>query len=256
MSIAGSLLATEQPLKLSWDPARGPITIKSWKGPNDAIDAQAAVCRALRWRYTISRGPGDLSTLEAEIGGDPEGQTPGDEVTDSWEMLPNRVDKDILESDVPIINTLTATEIEAIQAAFRTPPKAGTPLTTTFPTNTANCKTVLDLLNSKVTSKGVDQPVLRHTWMVPPGVPFAPELTNVGLIYSAPSLYGLEGVPNDFLVPLASMPYGPVNREGIALSYGWLKAWPIFRRAAWNRREVHSEFQFGLWSDVLYGEPI
>lgn len=257
----GTLAATEQPLRYGWSPTRGIYTIRTWRGGRTQIDAVAAQLRALGYAYEVNDIPGDLAEIQATISGDETGgRGGGSDINNRWELVPNRVMKDLLESDNAMIRALSDENIENINYYLQNPMNLGTGGTVTSKfTNTGdrtNAVKAYKLMRAGVKGVIVSQPILRHTWSVPnnqnPGFAF----DNIHRVLSTATLISNEGVPADFLLPLSTLPTkftNPTRTDSVALSYGWWKAMPSLSVAAYNRREISAEWEFGLWSTDIYG---
>ncbi len=258
MTMLGTAGATEQPGRYGWSPQRGPYTTRVWRGGLAAILQIAAQCYAAGYTFERSGGIGGIFTLEASMGGDAGGAGgsagASNEIVDDWELLPNKVQKDLLSSDTAVVNALTALQIDAIKKANQNPPADAA--VSDLP---AECLPVYRLMAAGVEYKVVHQPVLRHSWVIPRNARKGFDFTTVDKILTTNTLVRSEGVPVDFLLPLRSLPTkysNPARIDGITLVYGWYKAMPTLTLSAYSRRLVQAEYEFGLWSTLVYGAAI
>lgn len=264
MPTLGTLVATEQPVRWGYSPTRGVYTIRTWRGGKSQIDAKGIELMALGCSVEISDTEGGAySELQATIAGDETGRGGGSQITNRWELVPNRVVKDLLESDNAMVLSLNDENVENINYYLQNPLHLGTAgtLESKF-TNTgsrANALKAYKLMRAGVKGVYVSQPILRHTWSIPnnanPGYAF----TNIGRILTTPTLIANEGVPANFLVPLGDLPTvftNPSRTDSVDLDYGWLKAMPSLSVAAFNRQELSGEWEFGLWSTDIYGAAL
>ena len=252
----GTFGPTSQPSAFEWSPTRGASSKLSWRG---RIDRLLPLCSSLYlagYSYNITGGNGGIYTLEATVGGDPTGtfNNASPETVDNWELLNNKVQKDILESDNTIVNSLSGADVNDIKDALKNPPTGNSD--PAFTNNATNCLKVYNLMAAGVTSVQIFQPTLRHTWIVPRGASIKYEFTNAGKILSTSTLISTEGVPPDFVVSFATLASGSVTRSGVPLSWGWFKSQPSVNITARGSREVHAEWEFGLWATDIYGSLV
>lgn len=252
----GSSEAVEQPGKFGWRPGVGPVNTRIWKGLSSAIIPLSNQLISLGWEINVDKGPtGTIWTLEGTTNSDLDGNAAGQEIVDNWELLPNKVEKDLLESSCDLVNTLTTHNIANLRKLYAE--ADGNGLNFHFGDNNENCQKVYALMISGVTHWRIFQPVLRHNWIVGNGTRYSPNMQNNGLILTTNTLVSTEGVPGDFDIALDSLNYGAVSsRSGIDLTYGWFKNIPTLNKSSNNRREIHAEWEFGLWSVDLYGSAI
>lgn len=256
----GTISAVEQGTVASWDKAKGWTTTRKFKG---GIEAIRALCNTLQWQgYDI--GFRDLQNgyaeLDATYGGSPIGDAgtgPGmdvEQITNTWEMLPNVVQKDLLESNATAVLALSDDDIANIRRCVN---NSLAPEDTPAWDDSTNADIVLNLMKAGVTSQQINQPILRHTWTVPPNASTSFSFTNVGKIISTAAMLTSEELPWDFILPVSNLPTGAVTRtDTVAMSYGWLKGMPTVQIINYGRREVQQEWHFGLWSTALYGSVI
>jgi hypothetical protein len=259
MPALGTLAAVRQGRKFGWDLARGPYSVETWRGGEDAIRAKASELANIGWSYDCVEGPGDppIWTLEARssdtTGG---GGGGGVEVTETWEVAPNKVAKPLLQADCTLIKGLSEKQIGYIQKYINNPElvKDGIIWTGTAPEQAASAK-VYAMLRCGVEHYNVFQPVLRHTWVVPTNANPAFAFTNSGKLLTTAQLYSVENLPSNFLLPLAEIAtlFGTVTRtDGVALAWRWYKNMPTLRMSTNGRKEVVGEWEFGLWSTDIY----
>lgn len=256
-TILGTSGPVEQGISYEFGPTKGVLTNRKTRGTLAKVGPIANDLYRTGWSGVLSQGNGDVWTLDASIGG-VEGGDPGvnDGVTETWELNPNRVLKDILESDCALINGLTSKDKTDIQKAIDNPPAEGTDPTFASAHATDMLK-VYNLMREGTKSMVVFQPVLRHTLVVPRNLPSALVFANVGKILSNDTMQSTEQMPGDFLIPISTFPSTAPTRTGApSLIYGWFKCMPTLSISTWARREVHIEYEYGLWASDLYGSAL
>lgn len=222
----------------------GAYTIKIFEGTLDAIYQVAAIVEASGglWEITESytgarhrmecRFPIDFNVTEQAI--------------QEWELFAQEVEKDVLQADLAALDGISRDEKEKIRAAIDNPSANQSPALS----NPTAIELYLEMLDG-LRSVRVAVPTLRHTQTVSTLWTVGAALTNVGRIISTSSLLALEGVPPGLLF---NLPTGNSNRA--AAGYGWYKKFPTVRIAAGHRLQLEQEWEYGLWSTLIYGTRI
>ena len=107
-------------------------------------------------------------------------------------------------------------------------------------------------MQSGVKSIQIESAILRHTKIVPRNQPSTIDYSNTGTIFTVDQLRGKEGCPADFLIPLDQFASGSITTSNIAKRWGWKKNLPTLQLTNFSRREVHLEYEFGLWPTSLF----
>lgn len=257
MPILGTANATEQPVRIGWSPDRGPSTIRTWEGPTAAINPLASQAYLLGLQYDLEQKVGGLASISVTYASfAAAGQTgQGAEIVDNWELLPNTVQKGIFHSDAPLVNALQTNQLDEVKQFIDFPPnKDGTtkPQPTWLPGS--NQEKLYRLARAGVDHWEIDQPILKHTWIVPRGQSLTFLYSNVRKLITTAQLIANEGVPADFVLPISTIVAqfaDPTRSDGVSFNYGWLKMMPTASLQSYVRREVHSEWKFGLYSSLL-----
>src|SRR5574343_258245 len=98
----GSAGPVEQPEEFSYSQRNGGISTRKWRGTYALLEPLASSLKFNGWNYNLRRDNGDIWTLTATMGGDEDGSGgigANQEATDTWELLANKVQKDLLDSD-------------------------------------------------------------------------------------------------------------------------------------------------------------
>jgi hypothetical protein len=282
MTKTGQTGAIPQPLKYSYNPQRGYTTTREYKGTgNAALADKEAELRNGGWTFTVDReietGADSVWRISAQRGGgdSPEGggESSGTEQTilsDQWELASNMVEKDILESDSPLMLNLF-TECASLPSNTWTPMKSQEDAFTWFvrelkdfqnnPTEfrlaffspSAYAYKLARLIIAGVKSERVFQPTLRHNKNVTSKYEVKDALTNCGSIITAASIDALEGIPSTILFNLPTdYDSGRGDALGTQLKYGWFKKYPNVTQQADGEWSISQEFEWGLWHTDLY----
>lgn len=248
----GQTGAIEQPREWDWSPLAGYTSRRSYEGTSaSALATLEAELKAGGWSYSVKNTPGKW-TLSATIGGDNGnnggGNNPLEPLADVWEMSANVIEKDLLESDISIMD-ISSADLKTIKdwqggAISR-------------PTLSGNAGSIVVLLDNNVKSVRVFQPTLRHTKIVSSSYAIKQSYTNIGKIISTSSIGSLEGVPNTLIFSLP--PPSTSKRTGAAgleLKYGWYKKPPTVLEQAGGNWQIVLEYEWGWWSTLIYGQPI
>ena len=252
MPLHTGLSIAEQPEEFSYSQRNGGISTRIWRGVYSSLETIASQLKSAGWNYTLKRGMGDIWTLTGTLGGDEDGSGgigANQEATDTWELLSNKVEKDLLETDDPLITALSSDEIGQIRHFINNPPDDATSPAFTNPTDQLP---VYNLMQSGVKSVPIESAILRHTKIVPRNQPSVIDYGNTGKIFTVAQLRGKEGCPPDFLIPLDQFDSGSITTSNIAKRWGWKKNLPTLQLTNFSRREVHLEYEFGLWPTDLF----
>ena len=258
--VLGKSGAIEQPKKYSGGPLKPGITVRSWKGPKAAVLAMLQDPSLLAWDWSIEE-TGPNATLTAQSNTLPGGDETGTVLTDVWELRSAEVEKDLLEADIAVINSVPAAMKQKIRHLIDTRDES-TVTVATFgaagePANTAFA--IYNLMVKGVKAIRVYAPILTRRVTVSSKYSTAVPVTNVGRILKSSTMVTSAGngesVPDTFLIPLNSAPFTNTPAD-TAFAYGWLKGYPVLVASAGGRTELTQEFQFGLWSTLLYGAAL
>jgi len=232
-----------QPVEYGED-SSGPYTIVRAQGTRNEIKQLIAQLRQQHAQWSIKEGySGAADVLEARIPAPAISITEPEIPVNDWELFNQGAEKDILEADVSIINSLTANEKDGLSQYMSDPG----PDTTPARTPGSDYDRLFDQIQAGLRSVEIVAPVLRHTQTVSANWTVKAALTNVGRLLSTATLESSEGVPVDVLFEL---PSGTTTRPDMA--YAWKKEFPTVRVSANNKRQIEQEFKYGLWSTLLY----
>jgi len=252
MAIKTGQLSVVQPKSSFWKKATG-YGEKYVEDFTDEASAQARgdslVLKGYEWSVTpLSGGCYRLEATNdySQTGGQSDPNTP---LSDVWELQPNQVEKDILDSDNATVNLLTDGNKKLLLSYIDSP---NTPPAFTGTTDQINAATtLLKLSQAGVKSVRIFAPVLRHTRVVRRDFTVAQSLTNVGSIIYADSLKNLEGTPGTLLFNLPTSSH-PTRNDGLTMKYGWMKKYPTISQVGGGKWNLQQEFEWGLWSYDLY----
>lgn len=248
--INGQTGAHEQPVKFGRDTS-GPYVERTWHGTRAAITAQYNLCVAGGGVCEVTTGIGvDKLTARFSIQQDTGGGTTEVPV-DQWEFLASHVEKDVLEADVTFSPALTDHDKKQLKNYLVNPPASPSDVAAW---DNATGSNLFELMENGLRSITVNAPTLRHTQTVSNVYTVRAALTNVGKIISSSTLMISEAIPTTVLF---NLPFDTVKRSfGGGLSYGWRKMHPSVTIAARSKLQITQEWEYGLWSNLLYGAAL
>lgn len=242
--LTGSSAVQEQPPILTFTPGAGHRTTRVFKGPTSAILAQYYAAAAAGYTCVLRTGFGGVDVLEASTGGDGSGGgTPVETPTEVWTLHGNDVEKDILESDLAIMETISDDDKRTIRKAIDSADGVD-------PELAGAAATVYGLMLNGARSVRVFQPVLSGSYLATARYAQTRSATNVGKLFTNAQLINLEGAPGNLLVQLPSS--AASTRGDISVVYRWLKKYPTVEQSGADLLRVSVEFEFGLWATTLY----
>jgi hypothetical protein len=186
------------------------------------------------------------------------GVNPATDAVELWEFFAQHAEKDLLEASVEsdIISTLSINNIVQIRLMLQSPTLDvnGNPNVTTADFsdgNPTNAVAVYQLMMAGVRSYPIEQPVLRHSLTTSNQYALRRSLANVRQILSTSTLVALNNIPNALLF---NLPYDYSNNS--ALAYGWYQMFPNIQEIALLKWQISQEWQYGLWSTLIWGNPL
>jgi hypothetical protein len=187
------------------------------------------------------------------------GINPATDAVEMWEFFAQHAEKDILEATVEsgIISTLSINNVIQIRLFLQSPTldDNGLPNITvdSFSNdgNQANALAVYQIMMAGVRSYPVEQPVLRYSITTSNRYAIRRSLWNVRKILSTSTLVALNNIPNALLF---NLPYD--YSQNSAFAYGWYQMFPNVQQIALLKWQIVQEWQYGLWSTLIWGNPI
>jgi hypothetical protein len=253
----------EQPRRYSGGPTKPDQTIRTWRGPKAAAKAMIKLCRMNLWDWELEES-GPNATVTATMSNiDGSNQTPEVPV-DNWELVPGEVEKDLLEADIAAANLVNDTDKKTLRNLIAQPPSLGTKidnawaLTTFTGTNEEKAAAfeMYQVILKGQRSVKMFAPVLRRTRTVSNQYAVREANTNSGRLIKTSSLESVEQVPASFLISFGQPPFSKVPLDQVRYTYAWFKHPPTLQVAANNRIQITQQWEFGLWSILIYDDPI
>lgn len=242
----GTTGAIEQPSAQTSDPRTGAQTTRRWHGKIQDLLFLFPQLSSAGWVFTVNPISPILYELVATIGYAWTNSGIADNAVDVWDLTSNKVEKDLLSIDNPVINALSQADKQLIRATLEQAP-ATIPATLTGP-----ALSVYQDMKDGFDHYPVFQPVLRRTRTVSGQYATAQAEANIGKIISGDSMVGSEGVPASLVgVPI---PSATTTKTGYA--YGWLKDYPNITIAAFQKTQIHQDYLFGYWPTAYFNIPL
>lgn len=208
---------------------------------------------------------------------------PNLDYTDSFQVIRNTVQKELLMSDHPLVAGLNTTNLAELRKIFKNEVAPDRVVATGLSPNITGTKTfsggspttsaakaeyLLDLWLSGVTSVEVKQPILRVTRVTNPlyDAPF--DLDWVDRVLTTGTMIADSGVPANFAIGLIDLASACARRttlngsnyavrpDYIGMKFGWLKDAPTSETVGTTKNQYVLEYKFGLWDVETYGQPI
>lgn len=238
-TVIGAPGAHLQPFNYGWSPQRGGWTRRSWHGPKVNVAALAINLRANGYEYEVQE-TGPNAILTSLIGRTDDGTT--EVPTTLWERRVNRIQKSMFQHTA--FTTLTQAQRDAIKLAIKNENGA---------TSLAADAAALNFY--KVFASGfedfiVEQPVVIRNQTSSSTYAVTCVMNNVGNILTPAQMLSFESAPGAVLdtktvsAALAAAPFSCI--------YGYRKGDPQMTQQAFNRWQVTTEFEAGIWSMYAY----
>lgn len=274
--------------RLSLRPFSGGEIGGTYEGPDAAI--RPLILQLFNYGYSIDykKSKGPISTLSFSsawnAGSTGGGATnPNGDYLDTWELVRNTVQKELLESDHPLVSPLSSDDLILLKNVFSGqvklvgnayPSFTGGGIPGTVPSGAtwtdedsiAAGRYLYSLNQSGVKTIPVKQPILKLTRTTNPlyDAPFY--VGNVDRILSTATMLFDSNVPSNFAIPLITLSEQLMARsggiiqqsrtDGLTLKFGWYKDLDSSNKHGNKRIQYILQYQFGLWDVQQYGEPL
>lgn len=245
---------------------------QTYRGPFQMVSNLGDLQRSVGWTVEFTSKNSPLVDLVATITTTP-GGNPNSDFQDSWELARNSVQKELLESDHPLISTLDATNLAELKKYMANPDLFVTDngfsavVAGTGPSYDA-ATYLWDLFQSGVKNVEVRQPILRLTRTISLLYTSSTSLNNVDKVLTTSTMMADSGVPSDYVIDLGILFDNLTSRvalksdgsqaraDSLVLKFGWLKDVTALSRYGSQRQTIVSEWKLGLYDTKLYGDPI
>ena len=250
--------AKELPVRYTYDPTRGPGTVRTFKGTQAQIEALEVAFQNNKWATDVQQGP--VWTLTATLSYDYRDGEGGETPVNNWELFANVVEKDILASDISAVTGLSSArkmylrdvldgrvEVKDLDCST----EAKTPAAIYGDTNSV---ALFKAICAGLKSKRVNVPTLRHTETASRDYQFSSALTGVDEVYSTSALGNVETIPSWIYWNMPPAPTtNPTTRtDGVVVFKGWHKHYPQLAISAFSKSQIVVEWEYGEWSTILY----
>ena len=251
----GFATLTEQPIEFGWDKKSGQFATRVWQGTEQQCrDAFALLTRTIGFSsVNVKQKSGGVWEVSGRIDGavDDDGNPlPEQDIVDTWELTSNRVEKDILETDISAVNSLNATDLSTLRGLIN----GDTTNLLTEPSwvssGSGSPSALYKLIKSGVKSSVVYAPVISKTQTASNSRVIAASLTNVGVVYTTATLLASESIPASIANNLVASTQRTIT--GLTFQYGWLKNFPVITDTVDGKVNLQQNWEWGLWSTVLY----
>ncbi len=272
-TINGSSAATLNQETTSFTPFQGGEYGGRYEGPLAAIVTKYNLLRSQGYAVHLESDSSPIATCTFRAGfqsASPGGgaTNPNLDYQDTWEIVRNTTQKELLMSDHPSVAALNSTNLAELKAFMADQSSwddsAGIlnfTITDTSPyvNSSVNALYLFDLFQSGVRSVEVKQPILRLTRVTNPFYDAVFNVDNVDVVLTTSSMISDSGVPSNFAVPLLALAAaltGTTDRaDSLDLAYGWLKDMVSSTITGNTRVQYVIEWKFGLWDTILYNVP-
>lgn len=232
----------------------GKFTEKIWEGPEEAIYGQMGeVVTAADWDSWDLDHEGNKYTLKVRYADAQDEGTTEEQIVNEVRLHANVVHTDVKK--LAQFANISREDLQTIDAAIENPKEAES-LAAGL---TGTALTLYGLYRRGHRSSPVYQPILERRRIAAATFNFSgitsSAFENVGDIIGTSTIdndAALGGILN-FALPSGGQ---VVDAEGLIYNYGWLKDYPAYDYSAGNKAIVTQQWQFGLWSQDIYGAPI
>jgi hypothetical protein len=251
----------EQPKRYSGGPFKQMQVVRTWKGSKKA--ALDMIPKIAGWEWSIDEsGPNATVSVVQPIlpNGDPTGEVP----LTTWELMNGEVEKDVLLADIFASNVLDDTNKKTLRGLLKSPPEDSVVIDNawalaTFHGSTDQKAAAFEMyLAMNEGTRGVIEfaPTLRVTKTVSSTYSVRQSVAHVKRVLTSATMIDDCSLPNTFLIALDGSPFTDTPLDTLRKAYGWLKYPPNITVASNGHNQITQEYKFGLWSKLLYDDPI
>lgn len=279
--INGHLGAFLQPSKYGRS-STGNFSVLSYHGDKNSIYGLAnAIAQTLGLDYEVTDSFG-TSRLDVHYPWNFTSDNAATDIEIKWEFFANQSMKDLLEASVEstMISALSQYQISLIRQLLQNPPTTtqnamdakgnaiSVPVLSnlaaaTFKdpngngtdTNGTNAFNAWNLMMQGVKDYPIFQPVIRRTLITSNEYLGVQATLHIKQILSQATLISIEGVPQNALF-YNLLPNDTAPPTAKNLAYGWLKLFPTVQEVALRKYQIVQEWQYGLWSTLIWGSPL
>jgi len=246
--ILGDQDYTEQPLERSFVPNRGWQNVRRFKGTATSLATLETQYIDNGWSTKFTEGP--VCELTCTYGGEA-GSTPGtpenEVLTSTWEIQASVGEVDILKS--PLVDNLDTADRSLLKDISNGNKKSEDVTVSDF-VNAAGFS-LFKLMIDGAAARQIFFPTLRHTQSGSNIYSFSPALYAVGQVVSTANLLARQpSIPRSIRNNIEQS--SQVTRNGLDFVYGWLTSYPQISVTIDFKSQLIQEWQWGLWSELLY----
>jgi hypothetical protein len=237
--INGTLQPVFKGLRVNFDPTKGFKVAEEWESAGDNLEGLAATAQSAKTPYDYERNALKSRLL---ISSDGQAYGYGEQITDTWQLLANQIQRDIKDHPTVIAFPSKGNGSLSQTLQFVEDFKEGTPPPDPVSDTdlggfwSLNQFYLYRLLIHGVTSYTVDQHVVRHT-------------VNVPLAYAG-SVAG-TAIPALMASTIGAIPINGPN-DGAQFKWGWRRTGYQYTVSANNRVEYSVEWALASWSLLIY----
>lgn len=266
--------------KLRFTPFSGGEISGKYEGPDEDIQPLIQVLFNFGYEVIYTKSKSAISTLEFRAawsvgsGGGNVPVNPNVDFQDTWELVRNTTQKELLESDHPLIGFIGAGNLQILKNLITGsgPDKWSGDPTTTFNNNPSSdydaSVYLFSLFQSGVKTIPVKQPILKLTRTTNPlySAPF--NVSNVDTILTTQSMLSESGVPSSFAIPLINLAQNLVDKtklvpgtlqmkrmDGLVIWFGWKKDLISNTKHGNKRIQYILQYEAGFWDALTWGTP-
>lgn len=262
--VIGAQGAIEQRIRFRWHPYQGPSTVRTWLGPRASIQALLPQLKAFGYAYEFGPDSGQYYRVEATIGFGIDGSGVNDpaNIIDTWELLPNVVEKDLLRADIAVINAISDTQKSNLQTSINSNDPSvdtGASANPARPITDTTARALWPYMKRGESSVKVFAPVIRHTQTVSNSATIQAAFSNIERLFSSTAMGPVSGTnPNGQGVPPGILFSVPTKADppDTNLRYAWYKNWPTVTTSFGAKAQITQDWEFGLWNTIVLGAVI
>ncbi len=264
---------------VTFRPFSGGETGGTYEGPHAVLEPLITTLCNNGYNVDYKRSKSPISTLSfraafnsGSVGGP--ASNPNIDYSDTWELLRNTTQKELLESDHPLVSQLGAGNYQILKNLmtgtgndeFDTNENTFIPNTPSSPTSYDAAIYLWALFQSGVKTIPVKQPIVQLTRTTNPFYTAPFFMDNVDSLMTTATMISDSGLPASFAIPVVDLAYAleakagnmiaRATEAGISLKFGWYKDLVSSNKHGNKRYQYILRYEFGLFDSALYGNPV
>jgi hypothetical protein len=243
--------ATQQPSRYGKRQSSGYYSVRTWRGPKNAVAALVPQIESLGYDYEVIEEEGPFASIVATLPSGEGSITGGAEVVAKrFQLLPITIEKDLLSSNIAAIVAIDDEEKRKIRNAIQNPADGQSPALTS-----AAAIDVYKLMLAGVTSIKVSSFAMELLSITGNDYEVAASVANCDRVLTSATMIAETGTPPLFFPALNGSPFTDAPSDATLFRSGWYKNYPTIENVAGGKVQISQRYDWGIWPKLITRTP-